>query len=279
MKKYFFPACVCLSLALPVSLFAADAAESVTSYQEKISYTMGYEMGNYAHSISDDIQQKAMQAGIADAFAGGEAKLTQEQMAAVKQEFAQKMQAAQQKKMEEIKAKNLAAGKAFLEKNKAKKGVKVTPSGLQYEVLAEGKGPMAMAGDSVTVHYTGTLIDGKEFDSTAKRGKPAEFQVDQVIPGWTEALKMMNAGSKMHIVIPPQLAYGEQGAPPVIEPNSVLVFDVELVGIKKAEEKVEKEAGTEENKEKGNDINRQVKKAVKKVEKAMDKVHSAVKGE
>ncbi len=275
MKKYFVPACVCLSLALPASLFAADTVESLKTYEEKISYTMGYEMGSYAHSVSGDIRQKALQAGIADAFAGGDARLTPEQMAAVKQEFAQKMQAAQQKKMEEIKAKNLAAGKAFLEKNKAKEGVKVTPSGLQYEVLAEGKGPLATADDIVTVHYKGTFIDGKEFDSTAKRGTPAEFQVNQVIPGWTEALKMMNAGSKMHIVIPSQLAYGEQGAPPVIEPNSVLVFDVELVGIKKAEEKIEKEAGTEENKEKGNDISQQVKKAVKKVEKAMDEVHSA----
>ncbi len=280
MKKYFVPACVCLSLALPASLFAADAAESLKTYEEKISYTMGYEMGNYAHSMSADIQQKAMQTGIADAFAGGDAKLTTEQMAAVKQEFAKKMQAAQQKKLEEVKAKNMAAGKAFLEKNKAKKGVKVTKSGLQYEVLAEGKGAKATVSDTVTVHYTGTLIDGKEFDSSIKRGKPVEFRVDQVIPGWTEALKMMSAGSKMRLVIPPELAYGEQGAPPVIEPNSVLVFDVELVGIKEAEkvekveEKAEQKAAPKKEKE---TLGQKVEKAVKKVEKAMDDVHAAAK--
>ncbi len=281
MKKYFVPACVCISLVLPASLFAADAvdkAESLKTYEEKISYTMGYEMGNYAHSMSADIQQEAMQAGIADAFAGGDAKLTTEQMAAVKQEFAQKMQAAQQKKLEEVKAKNLAAGKAFLEKNKTKEGVKVTASGLQYEMVVEGKGAKATASDTVTVHYTGTLIDGKEFDSTVKRGKPVEFRVDQVIPGWTEALQMMSAGSKMRLVIPPELAYGEQGAPPVIEPNSVLVFDVELVGIKKAEkkpeEKAEKKAAAKKEKE---SLGEKVEKAVKKVEKAMDDVHAAAK--
>ncbi len=274
MKKYLVPACVCFGLALPVSLFAADAP---STYEEKISYTMGYEMGSYVRSMSADVQQKALQTGINDAFGGAQPQLTPEQMAAVKQEFAQKMQAAQLKQIEEMAAKNLAAGKAFLEKNKAKEGVKVTDSGLQYEVLAEGEGPLATESDIVTVNYKGALIDGTEFDSTAKRGKPIELQVNQVIPGWTEALQMMNAGSKMHLVIPSELAYGEQGAAPVIQPNSVLIFDVELVGIKEASK--QKEVAPEPVQEQKADISQQVQQAAEKVQKAVKKVQSAVKGE
>ncbi len=271
MKKFFVPACVCLGLALPASLFAAD---ELKSYEEKISYTMGYEMGNYVHGMSADVQQEAMQAGLADAFGGSEPKLTAEQMAEVKQEFAKKMQEAQQQQIEEMKAKNLAAGKAFLEKNKAKEGVKVSESGLQYEVLAEGEGPLATESDTVTVNYKGSLIDGTEFDSTIKRGEPVQLQVNQVIPGWTEALKMMRPGSKMRLVLPPELAYGEQGAAPVIQPNAVLVFEVELVEINKAPEKKEEKQAEEKA-----DISQKVEKAVEKVEKAVEKVHSAAKGE
>ncbi len=272
MKKIFVPACVCLGLALPATLFAAD---ELKSYEEKISYTMGYEMGNYVHNMSADIQQEKMQAGLADAFGGSQPRLTEEQMAEVKQEFAKKMQAAQQKQIEEMKAKNLAEGKAFLEKNKAKEGVKVSESGLQYEVLAEGKGPLATESDTVTVNYKGTLIDGTEFDSTIKRGEPLQLQVNQVIPGWTEALKMMNPGSKLRLVLPPELAYGEQGAAPVIQPNSVLVFEVELVEINR--KAAEKEA--EKKEEEKADISQQVEKAAEKVEKAVEKVQSAAKEE
>jgi FKBP-type peptidyl-prolyl cis-trans isomerase len=116
-------------------------------------------------------------------------------------------------------------------KTRRKRALTTTPSGLQYEVIKEGQGKKAQATDTVKVEYTGKLINGTEFDSTAKHGKPAEFQVEQVIKGWSEALQLMNVGTKLHLVIPPELAYGENGAAPLIEPNSVLIFDVELISI------------------------------------------------
>jgi FKBP-type peptidyl-prolyl cis-trans isomerase len=125
----------------------------------------------------------------------------------------------------------LAEGLAYLEENKKKEGVIVTDSGLQYQIIKQGEGEKAKLTDQVKVEYVGTLIDGTEFDSTVKRGEPAVFQVNQVIKGWGEALQLMNAGTKLHLVIPSELAYGENGAAPKIEPNAVLVFDVELLSI------------------------------------------------
>jgi FKBP-type peptidyl-prolyl cis-trans isomerase len=129
--------------------------------------------------------------------------------------------------------KNKKAGDDYLAKNKDKKGVEVTKSGLQYEVVKKGNGEKAKDGDQVKVHYTGTFVDGTVFDDSRKRGEPAVFGVDQVIPGWSEALKLMDVGAQYKLAIPSSLAYGEQGAPPVIEPNSVLLFDVELIGVEK----------------------------------------------
>ena len=126
---------------------------------------------------------------------------------------------------------NRQAGEAFLAENAKRPEVKVTPSGLQYEVIEEGDGPTPTAQDSVTVHYTGKLIDGTVFDSSVERGAPATFGVSQVIPGWVEALQMMKTGSKWRLFIPSQLAYGPNGAGPVIGPDSTLIFDVELIKI------------------------------------------------
>lgn len=126
---------------------------------------------------------------------------------------------------------NLEKGNAFLEKNKAREGVKTTESGLQYEIIKEGTGPKPVAEDMVKVHYHGTLIDGKVFDSSVNRGEPAEFPVNGVISGWTEALQLMPVGSKWKIYLPASLAYGERGAGGDIEPNSTLVFEVELLEI------------------------------------------------
>lgn len=126
------------------------------------------------------------------------------------------------------------SGEAFLEKNKAQPGVTTTADGLQYKVITEGKGPKPKLDDQVTVHYQGTLVNGQEFDSSYKRGEPATFPVNGVIPGWTEALQLMPVGSTWELYIPAKLAYGEQGAPPVIGPNETLIFKVELLGIKKA---------------------------------------------
>ena len=194
---------------------------------------MGFEVGNYFKGAGGDIQQKFLVQGIEDAYKGAKPALTPEAMQAIQKEFAQKMQAQQKVKMEQMKAANQAAGVKFLEENKKKKGVVVTASGLQYEVLKQGQGAKAKPTDKVKVDYAGTLIDGTEFDSTKAHGEPAQFQVDQVIKGWSEALQLMNVGTKLHLVIPSELAYGENGAAPKIQPNSVLVFDVELLSIEK----------------------------------------------
>lgn len=138
-----------------------------------------------------------------------------------------------QSQMQSPADKNAAAGAAFLQANKSKPGVMTLPDGLQYKVIKEGNGPKPTASDVVTVNYAGTLIDGTEFDSSYKRGEPAKFPVNAVIQGWTEALQLMKVGSKWELYIPADLAYGSNGAPPVIGPNETLVFTVELLGVNK----------------------------------------------
>lgn len=233
MKKRFISAVLGICLTVPCLSQAAPPA----SFEDKLSYSMGFEVGNYFKSAGGDIQKEFLLIGIEDAFKGAQPVLTADEMLAIKKEFAAKMQAKQMAKIEEMKAKNKTAGDAFLADNKKKKGVIVTASGLQYEIVQKGEGKNAASSDTVKVEYTGKLIDGTEFDSTKKHGEPAEFQVDQVIKGWSEALQLMNAGSKLHLVIPAELAYGENGAAPMIEPNSVLVFDVEMKSIAQAKPK------------------------------------------
>lgn len=231
MKKYLVSAVLGMCLVAPTVSQSAPPA----SFEEKLSYSMGFEVGNYFKGAGGEIQKEFLITGIEDAFKGATPVLNPEEMKTVQKEFATKMQAQQKAKMEEMKAKNKAAGDTFLAENKKKEGVTVTESGLQYEVITKGEGEVAKATDTVKVEYVGKLIDGTEFDSTAKHGEPAKFQVGQVIKGWSEALQLMNVGSKLHLVIPSDLAYGENGAAPRIEPNSVLVFDVELISIEKPE--------------------------------------------
>ena len=230
------------SLVFPAVLFAKDAknATELKTYQQRLSYAMGLDVGGYFKDLGEDIQLETLVKGITDSYKGNAPALTKEQIAAVQKEFAQKMQAKQAAMMKEMQEKNSAAGKAFLEENKKKSGVVVTASGLQYEVVKKGDGPKPGKDDKVKVNYVGTLIDGKEFDSSVKRGQPVVMGVSQVIPGWAEALQLMEVGSKYKLVIPAELAYGEKGAPPVIEPNSVLVFDVDLISIEKEDKKEEK---------------------------------------
>lgn len=238
MKKYLTTAALGVLLALPTISLSAEPK----TFEEKLSYSMGFEVGNYFKNAGGDIQKELLISGIEDAFQGATPALTPEEMVAVQKEFAAKMQARQQKQMEEMKVENLAAGQAFLEKNKEMEGVIVTESGLQYQVLQAGEGENAKMSDTVKVHYEGTFIDGTVFDSSIKRGEPVEFQADQVIKGWSEALQLMNVGSKLKLVVPSELAYGEQGAPQRIPPNSVLVFEVELISIgASAKEEVKKQ--------------------------------------
>lgn len=226
----------------PALLGAAEKPKtegSLATFQEKLSYSMGLDVGTYFKGMGDDITLDVLIKGIQDAYTGSKKQMTEEEIAAVQKEFAEKMQARQAEKMKAMQEKNKKLGLAYLEKNKQKKGVVVTKSGLQYEVLKKGDGPQPKATDTVKVDYVGTLVDGSEFDNSIKRGEPAVFGVGQVIPGWSEALQLMNVGSKFRVVIPANLAYGDNGAPPVIEPGAVLVFEVDLRSIEKAE-KVEK---------------------------------------
>jgi FKBP-type peptidyl-prolyl cis-trans isomerase len=170
-------------------------------------------------------------AAISDVSSGKKPALELEEYHKNMQAFQQKVQEASRAAADKAAQENVKAGKAFLEENKAKEGVQVTASGLQYKVLKEGSGKKPVSTDKVKVHYTGKLIDGNVFDSSVQRGEPAVFGVTQVIPGWVEGLQLMSVGSKYEFVIPSELAYGERGAGGAIPPCAVLVFEVELLEI------------------------------------------------
>jgi peptidylprolyl isomerase/FKBP-type peptidyl-prolyl cis-trans isomerase FklB len=230
----------------PVCLSAADTAveQPFETNKDKVSYSIGLDLGKYLTNMKGKIDYEILKQGLDDGFDGAEPKLGEEEMAAAQEEFAAVIKAEQQAALVEMMEKNSAAGQAFLEQNAQKEGVTVTDSGLQLEVIEQGDGNKPQATDTVKVDYVGTLIDGTEFDSSIKRGEPVSFPVDQVIPGWTEALQLMEVGSKYRVAIPANLAYGEAGAPPVIEPNSVLVFEISLLGI---EEPAEEPTGAEKS--------------------------------
>ena len=194
---------------------------------QKASYAIGQQIGGNIKQQNLDLDVEVLAESIKQASKGETSLLTPEQM----QEAMKKLQEIAMKKQTEAADKNKKDGEDYLEKNKTAEGVKVTASGLQYKVITEGTGKMPTKKDTVIAHYTGTLINGEKFDSSVDRGQPAEFPVEGVIPGWTEALQMMKVGSKWKLFIPAALAYGEQGRPG-IPGNSVLVFEVELVGIK-----------------------------------------------
>jgi len=182
--------------------------------------------------------------GLKATLAGSKTLLTTDEAQAVLKEVQTEVQKENQAKMKEAADKNKTDGEAFLAANKDKEGVVTLPSGLQYKILTEGTGPKPTASDTVICNYRGTLVDGKEFDSSYKRGQPATFPVSGVIKGWTEALQLMPVGSKWQLFVPPSLAYGEQGVGNDIMPNSTLIFEVELTGIQE-----KKEAKPEEKKE------------------------------
>lgn len=169
--------------------------------------------------------------GLKDAVSDGKTRLTEEEAKTVLTEVQNEVRQKQQGKMKEAATANKTEGEAFLAANKSKEGVVTLPSGLQYKVLTEGKGPKPAAADTVVCNYRGTLINGTEFDSSYKRGEPATFPVGGVIKGWTEALQLMPVGSKWQLFVPSSLAYGERGAGADIGPNATLIFEVELISI------------------------------------------------
>ncbi len=198
--------------------------------KEKIGYVIGTNIGRDMRSLSMEIDADMVAQGIKDAYAG-KLKLSDEEIQAVLADLNKEMQARQGEKMKQLAEKNKKEGEDFLTRNEKVKGVVKLPSGLQYKVDKEGDGKTPKVNDTVVVHYKGTFIDGMEFDSSYKRNQPAEFKVNSVISGWTEILQKMKVGSKYTVFIPSNLAYGERGSGP-IGPNSVLIFDVELLAIK-----------------------------------------------
>ncbi len=198
---------------------------------QKLSYAIGYDLGGYLKSLEEGFDLEVIQQGIDDGYAGRKGLMSPDEAADVQQKFAARQQEKQIRKTLELGQQNRAKADAFLKENGKKKGVKTTASGLQYKVVKEGQGKRPTTGDTVRVHYRGSLLDGTEFDSSYKRNEPVEFQVGQVIPGWAEALQLMKAGSTYELYIPPDLAYGDRGVPPVIEPGSLLIFTVELLDV------------------------------------------------
>lgn len=230
MKHVFAPAVLALAV-LPA--FAADPAPKLNTEAQKAAYSIGFNFGSSLSKEVPDIDGDALQRGLQDALKKRQPALTPEQQAEVMNKFQQTAMAAKQARMEASEKKNADAAAKFMADNAKKPGITALPSGLQYQVITTGKGAIPKATDRVKVHYTGTLLNGDVFDSSIKRGEPATFQVDQVIPGWTQALQKMKVGDKWKLFIPPDLGYGKRGAGAKIEPGMALVFEVELLDIMK----------------------------------------------
>jgi FKBP-type peptidyl-prolyl cis-trans isomerase FklB len=203
-------------------------SEKYPTVEEKVSYGIGRQMGDQlAGSPFDELALQAVLDGISDSYTGQPVQIETEAMKAAFEEVNGRVQ----KKQAEEAGKLSAEGEKFLSENAKREGITVTASGLQYEVLSEGKGAIPSSTAKVRTHYHGTLIDGTVFDSSYDRGEPAEFPVNGVIAGWTEALQLMQEGAKWRLYVPSALAYGEKGAGGAIGPHATLVFDVELLAI------------------------------------------------
>jgi FKBP-type peptidyl-prolyl cis-trans isomerase len=229
-----------LALGTGVGVGVGLAAESsdLNAPNKKLGYAMGMNIGSSWKRQGirlDEVDLNMLLRGIQDGSKGEGGLMTEKEV----QDFGREYQAQLRTRQEEIRKvageKNQKEGQAFLQSNKAKPGIVTLPSGLQYKVLAEGSGQGPKAGDTVVTHYRGTLIDGKEFDSSYSRGEPATFRVNQVIKGWTEALQLMKPGAKWQLFIPSDLAYGERGAGANIGPHAALIFEVELISVKPEE--------------------------------------------
>lgn len=226
-----------LMAALLATLFAtlgvsanAMAATELDTEAQKLGYIIGMDIGSSLKQQGSEIDLKALFDAIQTTYEGGEPALSPEQAATIREEFIAKRRSEAEAEMSAAAAKNAAEGDKFLLENRTKEGVQVTDSGLQYKVIDQGTGPRPKATDKVKVHYRGTLLNGEEFDSSYARGEPISFELNKVIPGWTEGVQLMPVGSKYMFYIPSALAYGPAGGGP-IGPNATLIFQVELLGI------------------------------------------------
>ena len=207
-----------------------EPAEAFASEKEKISYAIGLNIATGLKQRDVELDVDALIRGLRDVLAERDTLMTFAESNQIIMQWQMQERERLAREDEELAEKNKKEAEEFLAENKEKEGVKVTDSGLQYIVIEEGDGPSPKPTDMVTVHYRGTLIDGTEFDSSYERGEPARFVVNQVIEGWQESLPMMKVGAKWKLFIPPDLAYGPQRQGPQIGPNSLLIFEVELLG-------------------------------------------------
>ena len=237
MRTLFLATC---SLGIAVSLLYAQASAApgakapatLKTIEQKASYGIGLAIGRQLREQGFEIDAGLIARGIEDTLSGQEPLLSSQELQEAMRAFQQQMAAKKQERDKVAGQKNQQKGQAFLAANKAKQGVVTMPSGLQYQVVKAGTGATPKATDNVRTHYRGTLIDGTEFDSSYKRGEPAEFPVNGVIKGWTEALQLMKVGAKWKLFIPAELAYGERGAGGAIGPHETLIFDIELLEVK-----------------------------------------------
>ena len=231
MKMKLVTAAV-MGLAMSTAMAATDATSLATD-KDKLSYSIGADLGKNFKTQGIEINPDALAKGMQDGMTGTQLILTEQQMKDVLNKFQKDLMAKRSADFNKKSDENKSKGEAFLSDNKAKTGVVVLPSGLQYKIIDAGTGAKPGKTDTVTVEYTGHLIDGTVFDSTEKTGKPATFQVSQVIPGWTEALQLMPAGSTWEIYVPSGLAYGPRSVGGPIGPNETLIFKIHLISVKK----------------------------------------------
>jgi FKBP-type peptidyl-prolyl cis-trans isomerase FklB len=210
---------------------AAQTGRALVTPKDKFSYALGLSIGRNFKEQSIEVNSTLFLQGIKDVLAGAKPLMTDAEVATSLTQMQNDIKAKQAETMKLLAAVNLKEGTAFLAANKTKPGVVTLPSGLQYKILTAGNGPKPTASDTVVCNYRGTLINGKEFDSSFSRGKPETLPVGRVIKGWSEALQLMPVGSKWQLYIPADLAYGDHGAGPDIGPNATLIFDIELISI------------------------------------------------
>ena len=222
---------------------APAPASAFKTQKEKLSYAIGMEMGKGVKSQGLDVDPAIMTQGLNDAISGGKSLMSEDELRQVISSLQQEIRQKQMQAQEAAAAENKAKGDTFLAENGKKEGVVVLPDGLQYKILTAGQGKKPAETDTVLCNYKGTFLDGTEFDSSAKAGKPVPFEVKNVIPGFKEVLQLMPVGSKWQVVVPANLAYGERGAGGVIGPNSTLVFEIELVSIQATPDTPQQPAG------------------------------------
>lgn len=213
------------------SSFALAQTNELETPEDRLSYTIGMDIGQSLAGQDMPLDIDILMQGLRASYLGEETLLTPEEALAEREQFIQRRQQQLAEERGEEARINAEEGEAFLAANADKEGITVTDSGLQYRVLTEGEGASPDADDRVTVHYRGKLINGVEFDSSYARGEPATFGLNQVIPGWTEGVQLMKEGAKYEFFVPSDLAYGEQGRPGPIGPNSTLIFEVELIEV------------------------------------------------